>query len=86
MENNPTYLRIKKDVNLEKLEEFGYKHDETLCEWTKSLIPEGYLLFVVIHEDGTIMIVSDLGDDCWCAESGDIGIGDIEKAGLTEAY
>lgn len=86
MGNKSTYLRIKKDVDLKKLKEFGYKYDEMLCEWTKSLIPKGYLLFVAIHEDGTIMIVSDFGDDAWCAESGDVGIEDIEKAGITEAY
>lgn len=86
MKKKPTYLRIKKDVNLNQLENFGYKYDERFCEWTKSLIPKGYSLFVVIHEDGTIMIVSDFGDDAWFAESGDVGIGDIERAGLTEAY
>ena len=79
-------IKMKDDVDFKQLEKFGYEYDKLTNEWTKSLILEGYSLFVVIHENGIITIVSNFGDDAWSAESGDIGVSDIENAGLTENY
>lgn len=83
---NKNHLRIKKDVDLKELEKFGYEYNKLCNCWEKSLIPIGYSLFVAIYEDRIIDIVSNFGDDGWRAESGDVGIEDIEKAGLTEIY
>lgn len=83
---NKNHLRIKKDVDLKELEKFGYEYNKLCNCWEKSLIPMGYLLFVAIYENRIIDIISNFGDDDWLAETGDIRIADIEKAGLTETY